>query len=74
MNSQLTTIMKLPNNHTIAISQIIREVYNDLTDLGAVSDFIHPNVHTADFELPEGFKMRVCETKNGVFYNIFREK
>lgn len=66
--------MNLNQNHTIAIKQIVREVYNDLPDLGAVLDYIQPNTHTADFELSEGLKMRCMETRNGVYYNIFREK
>lgn len=65
---------KLNQYHTLAINQIIWEIYSDLNDLGAVETFIHPNIHTADFELSEGLKMRVQESKNGVYYHVFREK
>lgn len=66
--------MNLSTNHTLAIKQIVREVYSDLTDLGAINDFIHPNTHTADFELPDGLKLRCMEDKKGVFYHVFRMK
>lgn len=66
--------MNLNQNHTLAIKQIVREVYNDLNDLGAVSDYINPNTHTADFELSEGFKMRCKEERGAVYYHVFREK
>lgn len=66
--------MNLSQNHTLAIKQIVREVYNDLKDMGAITDYISPNVHTMDFELPDGFKMRCKEERGAVYYNIFREK
>lgn len=61
-------------NNTLLISQILREEYSDKRDLGHVNEFIQANSRTADFELSEGFKMRCYESKQGVYYNVFRAK
>lgn len=66
--------MNLNQNHTLAIKQIVREVFSDLTDMGAITDYINPSAHTMDFELPDGLKMRAKEEKNIVYYHVFREK
>ena len=60
-----------PQSQSI-IPAILNDFYSDLKDLGAIESYIPTSCHTADFELSEGFKVRVCESKKGVYYNIFR--
>lgn len=58
--------------HKPIAEQILSEAFNDLNDLGEVETFIPQSVHTADFELSKGFKIRFKIERNGVYYNEFR--
>lgn len=66
--------MKAQPYYQTLIPQIISEEYSDFKDLGQVNDFIPQSCRTSDFELSEGYVMRVQEGKQGIFYNVFRNK
>lgn len=66
--------MKAQPNYQILIPQIINEEYSDFKDLGQIKEFIPKSCRTSDFELSEGYVMRVQEEKQGIYYNVFRNK
>lgn len=65
--------MTLTTSITLQADQIIRDIYSDLQNKGAVSSFIERSTRTSDFDLPDKLVMRAKEEKDVVYYHVFRK-
>lgn len=65
--------MTLTNSITVQADQIIRDIYSDLQNKGAVNTFIERSTRTSDFDLPDKLVMRTKEEKDVVYYHVFRK-
>lgn len=54
------------------VASLINDIYPDTPNLGKVDTMIAQGCNTSDFEISEQYKLRVKETKQGVYYSIFR--
>ena len=56
------------------VNRIISDVYQGMVNLGLVTEHIPKSTGTSDFEINETYMLRVKETKNTIYYNIFRAR
>jgi hypothetical protein len=56
------------------IASVINENYSDLKDMGEIDSFIQQAYNTSDFDLPNGYKLRIKEEHGSIYYTVFRAK